>query len=122
MPSCLSGKLIKMYKELKKITELFNETEEINHIGAWEMDLLTRRTIWTDEIYKIHEIPKDIRHKEIEKLYSIEDKSAILSAINQTFTTEEPFVITFCFVVCYELFTVLYKINRSELGSHYLLS
>ncbi|SDK96801.1 PAS domain S-box-containing protein [Catalinimonas alkaloidigena] len=33
------------------------ETSRIAHIGAWEVDVLAGEILWTDEVYKIHELP-----------------------------------------------------------------
>lgn len=86
--------LNKQNLELKKITELFKESEQINHIGAWEMDVSTGQTIWTDEVYKIHDIQKDTKHKQVESFYAEKDRIAILSAIEEAAITKKNFVIT----------------------------
>ena len=85
--------LKKQNLELKKVTTLFNESERINHIGAWEMDVSSGKTLWTDEVYNIHDVPKDYKHKQVESFYEEKDRYAILSAIKQTAITKEPFVI-----------------------------
>jgi PAS domain S-box-containing protein len=41
----------------KKLELLFSEAQEIAHIGGWEYDLETEDLTWTDEVYRIHELP-----------------------------------------------------------------
>lgn len=51
-----------MDKELKEITNLLNESQQISKIGSWEYELGAERTIWTDEVYRIHEVEKGFMH------------------------------------------------------------
>ncbi len=41
----------------KRIEELFKETQEMANVGGWEYYLETGDLFWTDEVYRIHEIP-----------------------------------------------------------------
>jgi PAS domain-containing protein len=43
-------------EELRKTARYLNEAQRIAHIGSWELDLLTSRLFWSDEIYRIFEI------------------------------------------------------------------
>ncbi|MDH5610034.1 MAG: PAS domain S-box protein [Cyclobacteriaceae bacterium] len=36
--------------------KLLNEAQRISHVGSWELDLVTSRLDWSDEIYRIFEI------------------------------------------------------------------
>lgn len=78
---------------LKKISVLFNESQKINNIGAWELDLSTGNTFWTDEVYRIHEVPNDLiydKSKAIE-FYHPDDRYIIIKAIENTIATGEDF-------------------------------
>jgi PAS domain S-box-containing protein len=35
---------------------LLNETGKVAHVGGWELDLRTSEQVWTDEVYRIHEV------------------------------------------------------------------
>ncbi|HIJ81780.1 MAG TPA: response regulator [Desulfuromonadales bacterium] len=37
------------------------ETQKIGNVGGWELDLETREQVWTDEVYRIHEVDKTFR-------------------------------------------------------------
>lgn len=78
---------------LEKMSILFNESQRINKIGAWELDLSTGIAFWTDEVYKIHEVANDIifdKSKAIE-FYHPDDRHIIINAIENTINTGEPF-------------------------------
>jgi PAS domain S-box-containing protein len=78
---------------LQKTTILFNESQRINKIGAWELDLSTNNTFWTDEVYHIHEVDKNLvfdKSKGIE-FYHPDDRHIIINAIENTIATGEPF-------------------------------
>lgn len=78
---------------LQKTTILFNESQRINKIGAWELDLATNNAFWTDEVYRIHEVPNDMvydKSKGIE-FYHPEDRHIIINAVENAIATGEPF-------------------------------
>ena len=44
----------------KKNETLSEEIQKIGKIGGWELDVATQSTKWTDEVYKIHKLAKNI--------------------------------------------------------------
>ena len=42
--------------DLKKSQTLLNETGRIAHVGGWEFDIHTQEQVWTEEVYRIHEM------------------------------------------------------------------
>ena len=80
-------------KELEKTSILFNESQRINKIGAWELDLSTGIAFWTDEVYQIHEVANDLifdKTKGIE-FYHPDDRHIIINALENAINTGEPF-------------------------------
>jgi PAS domain S-box-containing protein len=47
---------------LKKSKQLLSETESMGNVGGWEFNMDTLETIWTDEVYRIHEVDFDFFH------------------------------------------------------------
>ncbi len=47
---------------LTKQKQLLNETQSLAKMGGWELDLSTNLTVWTEEVYRIHEVPIGFEH------------------------------------------------------------
>lgn len=45
---------------LRKTEKQFREAQRIAHMGSWELDLTTNKLQWSDEVFRIFEIPPDI--------------------------------------------------------------
>ena len=43
----------------KRIEQLFKTTQEMAKIGGWEYNIESDELYWTDEVYRIHELPLD---------------------------------------------------------------
>ncbi len=85
---------------LSKTTVLFNESQRINKIGAWELDLGTGITIWTEEVYEIHEVEHGFEHNKVNGIdfYHPDDQPIITTAIQHTIATGELFDVTCRFI------------------------
>ncbi|MHA7130718.1 PAS domain S-box protein [Algoriphagus namhaensis] len=88
-----AAKLDQVNDQLKKTIRLFNESQRINQVGAWELDLETGKTLWTEEVFAIHEVDSDFDHNKDANLnfYHPEDRHIIVDALDKTFETGEPF-------------------------------
>lgn len=91
-----SSELDKTNAKLLKTTVLFNESQKINKIGAWELDLVTGVTDWTDEVYSIHDVSADFYHNKVNGIdfYHPDDQPIIINAIEETIATRNPFDVT----------------------------
>lgn len=85
--------LTKLNHELRKLEDLFNESQRISNLGAWEVDLKSGKTFWTKQVYEIHEVPQGFDHNLVNgiEFYHPEDRSIISEALNHTLETGEPF-------------------------------
>ncbi|MBP9163475.1 MAG: PAS domain-containing protein [Leptospiraceae bacterium] len=88
------------HQNLKRNTTLLNDAQRIANLGAWELDLATGKTIWTDEVYIIHEVDKDFDHNKVNgiEFYHPSDRSVISQAINKTIEQLVPFDVTCRFI------------------------
>jgi PAS domain S-box-containing protein len=80
-------------KELEKTSLLFNESQRINKIGAWEFNITTGSVFWTDEVYQIHEVANDLvfdKSKAID-FYHPDDRHIITNAIENAISKGEAF-------------------------------
>lgn len=46
-------------KQIEKQQYYLSKAQEIGHIGTWELDFVDNTLIWTDEVYKIFNVPLD---------------------------------------------------------------
>lgn len=56
------SKTKKAEEELRRSKKLLAETESVGRVGGWEFSMDTLITIWTDEVYRIHEVDLDFNH------------------------------------------------------------
>jgi PAS domain S-box-containing protein len=85
--------LIKTQNELKRQSILLNDAQEIAQMGAWELNIETGKTYWTDEVYKIHEVEFDFDHNKVNgiEFYHPDYQEIISNAIQNSIKTREPF-------------------------------
>jgi diguanylate cyclase (GGDEF)-like protein/PAS domain S-box-containing protein len=68
---------------LRKSSDLMNTTQRLSKIGGWEFDVATGRSKWTEELYRLHDLPVDSdihRVEESLKCYRPEDRTIISNA------------------------------------------
>ena len=72
---------------------LLSDAQRIAKLGAWELDLATGKTTWTDQVYKIHEVDTDFDHNKANgiEFYHPDYRDKISKAIDRTLKTFEPF-------------------------------
>ncbi|MEY4640239.1 MAG: hypothetical protein RLZZ227_233 [Pseudomonadota bacterium] len=51
--------VMRSIEALEHSEAILNRTERIAHLGGWGFDLASGRFQWTDEMYNIHEVPRD---------------------------------------------------------------
>ncbi len=45
---------------IQKSEAFLKQTQELTRTGGWEFDVLTQKVFWTDEVYRIYEVDRDI--------------------------------------------------------------
>jgi len=71
----------------KKISFLFEQTEEIVKSGSWELDLKTNKLIWSDGVFKILDYPPQSFPVTLEKGLEVihpEDRDIALTTMNES--------------------------------------
>jgi PAS domain S-box-containing protein len=101
-----SGQALKMYgtnqditvrkeaeQEEKRRTILLESAQRIAKMGAWELDLTTGKTFWTDEVYNIHEVSKDFDHNKANgiEFYHPDYRPIITKAITDSIEKQTTF-------------------------------
>jgi two-component system CheB/CheR fusion protein len=76
-----------------RTTHLLQATQRIGNIGSWELDVTSMKTVWTEEVYRIHELepgtPTDTQSG-IE-YYHPDDRPRIRAAVTACIEQGSPF-------------------------------
>ena len=85
---------------LLKSEALLSNTGKMARVGGWELDAKTLEVSWTEETYRIHEIP--LGHKppleEAINFYHPEDRPKLEAAIQKALTLGEPYDLEIRFI------------------------
>lgn len=75
--------------ERKHLLDLLRETQAMASVGGWEIYLINNRLTWTDEVYRIHELPVGVE-VDVERAieyYHPEDRPVIREAVERGMAT-----------------------------------
>ena len=78
---------------LERQNDLFARAQEIANVGAWECDPQAEEVRWTEEVYRIHDLPTDheVTPEEAIGFYHPEDQSTIESLFGRAVEKAEPY-------------------------------
>ncbi len=85
---------------LQKSENLLNTTQQLTKVGGWEFDVKSRKSFWTEELYRIHEVPNDssIDHlKQSLACYESDDRQILQDAFQRACEHGEPYDLEFPF-------------------------
>lgn len=79
--------------EMVRNREFLEKTQEIASVGGWEVDLRQDEIRWTDEMYRIHDLPldTDVTIEDGIDYYHPEDRPTITAAYERLVETGEPY-------------------------------
>ena len=80
-------------EELQRSEAFLNATGRMAKVGGWEVDAVTKEVRWTEETYRIHEMPLDYKPllDEAINFYHSEDRPKLASAIQRALESGEPY-------------------------------
>lgn len=83
----------KAEEEIKRTTLLLEAAQHLAKMGAWELDLATGKTLWTEEVYHIHEVEEDFDHNKANgiEFYHPDYRPVISKAIADSIEKQIPF-------------------------------
>ncbi|HPQ76082.1 MAG TPA: PAS domain S-box protein [Methanoregulaceae archaeon] len=84
----------KTEEALRRSEFLLNQTQEITHVGGWEYDIPSATITWTDEVYRIYEVPPDYDPNNIQAdiaFYSPEDRAILEDAFRRAVEEGSPY-------------------------------
>ncbi len=83
--------------ELNLTAQRLNEAQRMARIGNWELDLVANRLTWSDQVYSIFEIDKELFGPSYEAFLNVihpGDREAVNSAYMQSLETRQAYTIT----------------------------
>ena len=74
---------IRTETQVQRSAEMLRRTGELANIGGWELDLTTMRVEWTEQVFRIHELPPGPtpRLEETMQYYAASGRPALQAAI-----------------------------------------
>lgn len=80
-------------QELQRQNDLFKKSQEIANVGAWEYDIQEEQTIWTNQVYNIHDRPREWtpNNEAVIDLYHPDDRTRFRQAFRDAVETGEPY-------------------------------
>ncbi len=93
--------LAKAYEALRNSrNELLNRAQSLAKLGGWEIDLDTMKLDWTDELYRIHELPTSYRPtvEDALQFYAPEARGVVSAAVEKGIEEGEPWDLELPFV------------------------
>ncbi|MBR9918907.1 PAS domain S-box protein [bacterium] len=84
----------------KKLELMFENAQEMAHVGGWEFDLITGEIFWTDEVYRIHdkEIGSELILDEGMDHFPGESRDKLAMAINKATMNHEKYDLVLPFI------------------------
>jgi signal transduction histidine kinase/ABC-type amino acid transport substrate-binding protein/FixJ family two-component response regulator len=79
---------------LRRSESLLNQIQHISKTGGWEYDLISHQCYWTEETYRIYEVPSDFDIRDIPHpltLYSPENQKTIEQCFGRACEIGEPY-------------------------------
>lgn len=80
-------------KELARVNQQSLDIQRMSHTGGWELDVGTSETLWTDEVYEIYGIDKDIPTNKVNGIsyYAEHERERLAKAIEDSIVKNIPF-------------------------------
>ncbi len=79
---------------LRDAEALLNQTQALTKVGGWAYDVAANRVSWTDEVYRIHELPRDYDPNSAEQdieFYAPVDRARIAEAFRLSVEEGQPY-------------------------------
>lgn len=82
----------RLIEQLKGSEKLFKQAQAMSHIGSWSLDLDTKKVEWSDEIYRIYELPNDLPviPTDMDVYIHPDDRQRMIDRRNRIFETRQP--------------------------------
>ena len=93
----LENEVSKQTSDLRKVNELYKESQSITHLGNWEWDMITNKLSWNDEIYSIFNLEPqsiDATYDTFLNYVHPDDRKELEDSIEKTISKDIPYNVT----------------------------
>lgn len=82
-----------MEQVLRRNKAILDETQQMVHLGGWELNLQTRELVWTSEVYRIHDVPTEYQPNMLDDMlfYHNEDVALLEDALQKVIEHKQPY-------------------------------
>lgn len=88
------GRLKQAEEALQRNEAFLKQTQQLSQVGGWEFDAVTHHLRWTDETYRIYELPRDYDLKDVSSAFSFYeplDQAVIERAFKRVVELGDPY-------------------------------
>jgi PAS domain S-box-containing protein len=80
-------------QELDRSRQFLQDTQEVAHVGGWELNMRSESLRWSDEVYRIHGLPldADVTIEDAFEFYHPDDRDTIREAFDRLTAEGEPY-------------------------------
>jgi diguanylate cyclase (GGDEF)-like protein len=105
-------------RQLRRMNRQFRQAERMASVGSWRLTLADNRVEWSDQVYAIHEVSRDIDPGLLEALdfYPQHARATISGALANTMETGQPFDVETDFLTAEGRLRRVHSIGEIELS------
>jgi signal transduction histidine kinase len=115
----LEAEVVSRTADLRHNMSMLRQTQEIAKVGGWEFESTTGRMHWTDEVYRILDLPADHAPLDLEaflEFFAPEGRSWARNAFRNAFGTGDPFEFELPLVATHGARKWVHATGRAELA------
>jgi hypothetical protein len=107
-------------QRLRRLQNLLTETEEMGKVGGWEFDIETGHQIWTEEVYRIHEVDHSFDPTVATgiQFYSPASRPVIERAVQRAIEQGEPFDLKLQMITAQGNHRHVHAIGKADRAQH----
>ncbi len=78
---------------LKRKDRMFDQVSRMARVGGWELDVRSSQVLWSDQVYRIHELPSTVRPTldDAMQYYPGKARDLVTDVVNKAVEQAEPF-------------------------------
>jgi diguanylate cyclase (GGDEF)-like protein len=106
-------------RQLRRMNRQLHQAERMANVGSWRLTLADNRVHWSDQVYTIHDVSRDVDPSLLQALdfYPAHARATISGALANTMETGQPFDIETDFLTAQQRLRRVHSIGEIELNN-----